>query len=110
MLLPVILTGGSSFFYFTMPIFKEAQTKLQQANNQFQQIGNQLGIPGIELPIQKTGQFNHSQEGYKKQLDNDIKSFMADIDQDGAEIVELQDVIPAGSSKFTESDSLLKSN
>jgi hypothetical protein len=88
-----------------MPIIKEAQVKLKETD--FQQIGNQLGIPGIDMPVQKTGQFNHGQESYKKKLDSDFKNFMADIDQDNAELVELQPVVQ-GNSGFRDSDSLLR--
>lgn len=56
------------------------------------EIGETLGIPGVTAPGQKGGVVNHGNEGYKKRLDDDMRMFMADIDTDNVEIVEMQDV------------------
>ena len=93
LLIPVMFTGSVAFSYLSLPYVKEAAVKIKEATsmNNLAELGHELGIPGIEAPIMKTGPVNESNKRYIRKLDDDMKNFMADIDGDQAvEIVELQ--------------------
>ncbi len=118
LLIPVAFTGGVSTLYLSLPYVQEATKKLQEVeavaklNKRVKEatdktalvvtnIGADIGI--IELPVQKSGPVNPSNLAYQNQLEDDMKNFLADIDGDRAEFVELQEVGTRGS----ESERLL---
>ncbi|KAJ3371479.1 hypothetical protein HDU91_005193 [Kappamyces sp. JEL0680] len=101
LMIPVIFTGGVCLTYFSLPIVKEAAREAQELVYQVAEV-----IPGIDLqPVQQGGPVNHAVDAYKAKLDSDMKNFMADIDRDKAEVVELQDLKHVNkSAKFHPDD------
>ncbi|KAJ3270450.1 hypothetical protein HDV01_007810 [Terramyces sp. JEL0728] len=94
---PVIFTGGASFVYFSLPFVKEAAKKLQ--DDVLPEI-----IPGLEKPFEKSGEVNHALNTYQSKLNTDMKNFLADIDTDKANVIELQPVVAAKKSNDAEFD------
>ncbi|KAJ3318368.1 hypothetical protein HDV06_000548 [Boothiomyces sp. JEL0866] len=92
---PVIFTGGASFVYFSLPFVKDAAKKLQ--DDVLPEI-----IPGLEKPFEKTGEVNHALNTYQSKLNTDMKNFLADIETDKANVIELQ-TVPA-SKKTNEAE------
>ena len=78
----MFFTGSVAFSYLSLPYVKEAAVIIKEAAsiNNLAEIGHELGIPGIEAPVMKTGPINESNKGYIRKLDDDMKNLMADID------------------------------
>jgi hypothetical protein len=104
LLVPVFFTGGVSVLYLSLPFIKEASKALKEATSLTNLAEMGLVLPGMVK--KETGPVNYKREVYKKQLEEDMKGFMADIDLDSAQYIELQET-PMKTAKMDEETRLL---